>query len=71
MTTKERLIHEISDVPEELLEELLDFLLIAQTRRNQIKPLKTPRPYALCAGEFSVPKNFNDPLPEDILVDFE
>ncbi|GBO52896.1 hypothetical protein APA_697 [Pseudanabaena sp. lw0831] len=32
---------------------------------------KAPRPYALCAGEFVVPKNFNEPLPEDILRDFE
>jgi hypothetical protein len=32
---------------------------------------KEPRPYALCAGEFVVPKNFDEPLPEDILRDFE
>ena len=31
----------------------------------------TPRPYALARGEFVVPKDFNDPLPEDILRDFE
>jgi antitoxin (DNA-binding transcriptional repressor) of toxin-antitoxin stability system len=29
------------------------------------------RPYGLCAGEFVVPDDFNDPLPEDILRDFE
>lgn len=32
--------------------------------------LKTPRPFGLCAGEFEVPDDFNDPLPDDILNDF-
>ena len=71
MTTREKLIQEISHVPEELVEELFDFLLFAQTRRQQNKPLKASRPYALCAGEFTVPQNFDEPLPEEILKDFE
>ncbi len=71
MTTREQLIQEISRVPEELVEELFDFLLFTQIRRQQTKPLKAPRPYALCAGEFTVPQNFDQPLPEDILKDFE
>jgi hypothetical protein len=29
------------------------------------------RPFGLCAGEFTVPADFDDPLPEDILRDFE
>ena len=29
------------------------------------------RPVGLCAGEFTVPDDFNDPLPEDILRAFE
>lgn len=28
---------------------------------------KTPRPIGLCAGEFTVPDDFDDPLPEDII----
>ena len=44
MTTREKLIQEISHVPEELVEELFDFLLFAQTRRQQNKSLKAPRP---------------------------
>ena len=48
------------------------------TDRNQpiaeVKPI-TPalngqRPFGLCAGEFQVPHDFDDPLPEDILRDF-
>jgi hypothetical protein len=46
-------------------------LLFVQTRRQQNKPLKALRPYALCAGEFTVPQNFDEPLPEEILKDFE
>ena len=29
------------------------------------------RPFGLCAGEFVVPDGFDDPLPEEILRDFE
>ncbi|MBD2570909.1 hypothetical protein [Anabaena lutea] len=35
MTAKERLIREIEQTPENLIEELLDFLLFAKNRRNQ------------------------------------
>ena len=30
-----------------------------------------PRPFGLCAREFVVPDDFDAPLPEDILQDFE
>jgi hypothetical protein len=71
MTTREKLIQEISHVPEELVEELFDFLLFAQTRRQQNKPLTTPRPYALPAAELSIPQNFDKPLPEETLKELK
>ena len=41
----------------------------------EIKPVDTPlsslRPYGLCAGEFTVPDDFDAPLPEHILQEFE
>ncbi|EDN66016.1 Prevent-host-death protein [Beggiatoa sp. PS] len=41
----------------------------------EIKPLISNstqlRPFGLCAGEFVVPDDFDDPLPEDILNQFE
>lgn len=41
----------------------------------ELKPLsslrKQPRPFGLCAGEFTVPDDFDKPLPEDILNAFE
>jgi hypothetical protein len=32
---------------------------------------KQLRPFGLCAGEFVVPENFDEPLPEDMLSAFE
>ncbi|MBC8180746.1 type II toxin-antitoxin system Phd/YefM family antitoxin [candidate division KSB1 bacterium] len=41
----------------------------------EIKPVgfKSPkvRPYGLCKGEFKVPDDFDDPLPENIIQEFE
>ena len=41
----------------------------------EIKPIGpsslTPRPVGLCAGEFQVPDDFDAPLPDDILNQFE
>ena len=41
----------------------------------KIKPVVVPaealRPFGLCAGEFTVPEDFDAPLPEDILNAFE
>ncbi|AFY74424.1 5'-nucleotidase [Synechococcus sp. PCC 7502] len=37
---------------------------------NKEKPV-TPRPTGLCDGEFVVPDDFDEPLPEDILSTFE
>lgn len=37
---------------------------------NQDQPPKK-RPIGLCAGEFTVSDDFDEPLPESILSDFE
>lgn len=52
---------------------------IILSRRNQpvaeLRPIsrkeRSPRPMGLCAGEFRVPADFDEPLPEDVLKDFE
>ena len=36
-----------------------------------VAPVKTLRPFGLCAGDFTVPDDFDAPLPEDILKAFE
>jgi antitoxin (DNA-binding transcriptional repressor) of toxin-antitoxin stability system len=37
-----------------------------------IEPIKekTKRPFGLCKGEFTLPDNFNEPLPESIITTF-
>ena len=41
----------------------------------ELKPVRNPesapRPFGLCKGEFTVPDDFDDPLPERILAEFE
>jgi antitoxin (DNA-binding transcriptional repressor) of toxin-antitoxin stability system len=40
----------------------------------ELKPIassKQLRPFGLCAGEFTVPDDFDAPLPEDLLNAFE
>lgn len=41
----------------------------------ELSPVATsrsgPRPYGLAAGQFKVPDDFDDPLPEEILQGFE
>ena len=32
------------------------------------RDLKSLRPYGLCAGEFTVPPDFDAPLPEDVIT---
>jgi antitoxin (DNA-binding transcriptional repressor) of toxin-antitoxin stability system len=34
-------------------------------------PARQPRPFGLCAGEFTTPADFDEPLPDDILQEFE
>ncbi len=35
------------------------------------QPATEPRPFGLCAGQFVVPPDFDQPLPDDILQEFE
>ena len=34
-------------------------------------PTTQPRPFGLCAGRFTVPPDFDRPLPDEILKEFE
>jgi antitoxin (DNA-binding transcriptional repressor) of toxin-antitoxin stability system len=52
-------------------------LLVMQGERPvaEVRPMSSlptqPRPYGLCAGEFKVPADFDRPLPDDVLQEFE
>jgi antitoxin (DNA-binding transcriptional repressor) of toxin-antitoxin stability system len=41
----------------------------------EVRPLAAgasqPRPFGLCAGQFTVPDDFDRPLPDDMLTEFE
>lgn len=43
---------------------------VAELRPVPKEPAKA-RPHGLCKGEFAVPDDFNDPLPESLIADFE
>lgn len=47
-----------------------DELPLAEVRPLPVRG-STLRPYGLCAGQFTVPADFDEPLPEEILKDFE
>jgi Protein of unknown function (DUF2281) len=68
MTVKDQLFQELPQLSEELASEVLGFLRSVQSRSVSTP---TPRPHGLCAGEFTVPDDFDAPLPEDILSAFE
>ncbi len=46
-------------------------LLMLEEELPPITSSKQLRPYGLCAGEFTVPDDFDAPLPEDLLSAFE
>lgn len=39
--------------------------------RPVAKAAAGPRPFGLCAGQFTVPADFDSPLPDEILKEFE
>jgi len=69
MTEKEQLLREIEQAPDFLVSEVLNFL--RSTRAKLDQPAIAKRPIGLCAGEFTVPDDFDDPLPAEILELFE
>jgi antitoxin (DNA-binding transcriptional repressor) of toxin-antitoxin stability system len=54
----------------ETLVVMRDECLVAEVR-PLIAMAKQPRPIGLCAGQFTVPDDFDRPLPEEILQEFE
>jgi antitoxin (DNA-binding transcriptional repressor) of toxin-antitoxin stability system len=43
---------------------------LAEVRPVPAPPV-APRPFGLCAGQFRVPADFDQPLPEDVVKEFE
>ncbi len=78
-TRFERKLYEIKqDLPAYLQRvETGETLVIVKTGKPvaEIRPVvsssKRLRPFGLCAGEFTVPDDFDEPLPENIIQEFE
>ena len=71
-------MEEVKQDPEGILHRVLDGETLVVTSDNrpvaEIRPVervRRPRPFGLAAGSFVVPDDFDDPLPEDVLRDFE
>ncbi len=45
-----------------------DTIHVSEAKDNHLPEL---RPFGLCAGEFVVPEDFDEPLPQDVLELFE
>ncbi len=69
MTVQEQLLQELPQLSDDLAIEVLDFLRFAKKRQGQGSSDR--RPAGLCAGDFTVPDDFDAPLPEEILQSFE
>ena len=71
-------VEEVTQDPEGVLHRVLEgeTLVVTQYDRPvaEIRPIehaRRPRPFGLAAGTFTVADDFDDPLPEEILRDFE
>ncbi|ANV91249.1 DUF2281 domain-containing protein [Picosynechococcus sp. PCC 8807] len=71
MTEREQLIQEIEQLPDYLVHKILEILLEEKQKKSNIDQSKKLRPFGLCEGEFIVPNDFDEPLPEDIVQLFK
>lgn len=68
MSIETQILETIRALPPEKKAAVLDF---AEFLKNREAELADSRPSGLCKGQFTVPDDFDDPLPEEILRDFE
>jgi antitoxin (DNA-binding transcriptional repressor) of toxin-antitoxin stability system len=71
-------VEEVKRDPADVLHRVIqgETLVVTEDDRPvaEIRPIvsvRKPRPFGLAAGSFRVPNDFDDPLPEDVLRDFE
>jgi antitoxin (DNA-binding transcriptional repressor) of toxin-antitoxin stability system len=71
-------VEEMKRDPSAVLERVLDGETLVLTEKDlpvaEIRPIENvrrPRPFGLATGAFVVPDDFDDPLPDDVLDDFE
>ena len=69
-------IEEMKHDPQGVIDRAGETLVLVEQDRPvaEIRPVervRLPRPFGLAAGTFVVPDDFDDPLPDDVLRDFE
>lgn len=71
-------VEEVTRDPEGFLHRVIEGETLVVTQHDrpvaEIRPIegvRRPRPFGLAAGSFVVPDDFDDPLPEEVLRDFE
>lgn len=71
-------VDEMKRDPERIIHRVLEgeTLVVTESDRPiaEIRPIeivRRPRPFGLARGSFVVPDDFDSPLPEDVLRDFE
>ncbi len=67
MNTEEKLLEKWRELPLNKQQQVLQFVESLKEQKLEIKQ----RPFGLCQGEFTVPDDFNEPLPDDVLDLFE
>lgn len=68
MDIETELLDSIRALPPERRAEVVDFVAFLKQRSN---PVREARPAGLCQGDFTVPEDFDAPLPESVLREFE
>ncbi|PSB10369.1 prevent-host-death protein [Pleurocapsa sp. CCALA 161] len=67
MNTEQQLIEKWRNLPLDQQQQVLQFVESLDQHKQKIEQ----RPFGLCKDEFTVPDDFNEPLPDDILDLFE
>ena len=67
MNTEQQLIQKWRNLPSDKQQQVLKFVESLNEHKSEIKQ----RPFGLCKGDFVVPDDFNEPLPDEILDLFE
>ena len=71
MSTRESIITELDRVPDERLAEVAKLISHYTKQSSKSTDAQAQRPYGLCAGQFVVPDDFDAPLPDEILAEFD
>lgn len=70
MDNERELLETIRSLPPERQVEVVDFVAFIK-QRTELSLESGARPVGLCQGEFVLPDDFNAPLPDSVIRDFE